>query len=421
MRPRPSFWIVALALLGLGATCDRIPSPCPDGAKAIITVEDGRASYTCPAPSPPAPSAPPTTQPPSTPSPTAPPTAVPPTPIPTAPPTVAPPTPKPPKPCKIDESRLPCFTCKARIEYEERHRNLTFDPASKRWFNDPPGKPREWFDSNCNKTDSAGNVVVKAFDWYGKFPESEQGLCPPEMLTCPSPSPSAAPLPIPTTAPSPIIAGPGAPEIIVHVGPNGTFRNYPVPPHPSCPAHFAGARTRVGIAVLGQRRCSSLADCVITNAHCTEKSTEPWILHTCHDERGNFNVLNCRREGELLHACQYPEFGPNFTGCEIYIRHPDWGNEWGIMDKRTADKCGPEVQDCRVTHIAHDQAINRHGRTGLMACPEGVAPDGPGCSETSFATSGLALGPPPRGASGRAPEPGIPTKPVRIIKPHGSR
>jgi hypothetical protein len=132
------------------------------------------------------------------------PTAVP-TPEPTATPAPSPsptaaPVPSPtPKPCKINEADLPCWTCSARLAYDVAHGHLAWDATTKLYFNDPPGKPREYFDRACNKTDESGRIVRTGFEWFGKYPEHENGLCPPEMLTCPSPSPSASP----SASPSP--------------------------------------------------------------------------------------------------------------------------------------------------------------------------------------------------------------------------
>jgi hypothetical protein len=135
-----------------------------------------------------------------------------PTPTPEPSPTVAPspspepshapvpsPTPKPPKPCKVNEADLPCWTCSARLAYDVAHGHLTWDATLKLYFNDPPGKAREYFDRACNKTDASGRVVRTGYEWFGKYPEHGNGLCPVEMLTCPSPSP----VPSPGASPSP--------------------------------------------------------------------------------------------------------------------------------------------------------------------------------------------------------------------------
>jgi hypothetical protein len=88
----------------------------------------------------------------------------------------------------VDEASLPCWTCSARLAYDVAHGHWSWDPATKLYYNDPPGKPREYIDRQCNLTDAAGNIRRKAFDQFGKWPEHSQGLCPVEMLTCPSPS-----------------------------------------------------------------------------------------------------------------------------------------------------------------------------------------------------------------------------------------
>jgi hypothetical protein len=99
----------------------------------------------------------------------------------------------------VDEASLPCWTCSARLAYDVTHGHLTWDPATKLYFNDPPAKPREYFDRQCNKTDAAGKVQRTGYQWFGTYPEHSQGLCPVEMLTCPSPSPA----PSPSSSPSP--------------------------------------------------------------------------------------------------------------------------------------------------------------------------------------------------------------------------
>lgn len=114
-----------------------------------------------------------------------------------------PPTPKPPKPCKIVEADLPCWTCSARLAYDVAHGHLTWDATLKLYFNDPPGKPREYFDRACNKTDAAGRVQRTRYEWFGEYPAHENGLCPVSMLTCPSPSPSASPTPQPSPGATP--------------------------------------------------------------------------------------------------------------------------------------------------------------------------------------------------------------------------
>lgn len=170
----------------------------------------------------------------------------------------------------------------------------------------------------------------------------------------------------------------------------------------------------MGIGVLGQRACTSKPDCWITNLNLTEKSIPPFCEHSCIDEQGNYAVANCRRECELWQPCQARAQVQNLTAPDFlgaFIAHPQWENQWGDCDKRTSGGCNPAVQDCRLNNICHDQAVARRGPTRMMACPPGVAPGGPGCSESQYSTP-LER---PRGIGGHA-EPGIPTRPKTFPK-----
>lgn len=269
------------------------------------------------------------------------------------------PTPKPPKPCKVNEADLPCWTCSARLAYDERNKHIKWDAGLKLYFNDPPGKPREYFDRACNKTDAQGRVLRTGYEWFGKYPEHGQGLCPPEMLTCPSPSPAVTPKPSPVPLPS-------GPPVYTESG------NLPVPYlRAKCARGFSPTH-EVGISVLSQRECSGEPGCRVVNLHATEKSAKPYCEHSCYDEEGRYSLSNCRFLCETLRECQQPEFVTSNTGIKLDISHPDWNSQWGDCDKRTADCSLP---DCRRNFICHDRVVNRSGPTMARAC----MPDGTRC------------------------------------------
>jgi hypothetical protein len=277
----------------------------------------------------------------------------------------------------VDEASLPCWTCAARLAYDVAHGHWSWDPATKLYYNDPPGKPREYIDRQCNLTDAAGNIRRKAFDQFGKWPEHEQGLCPVEMLTCPSPSPAPSPTPSPSSSPTPQPPGGGtAPPIDPATG------NYPLPPDLVCPAWFADSLLRVGIHVAGQVPCAQGTVCRRVTLWATPKSVPPYCPHAAD-----------RRECEQWRPCQLPQFidyvgeGENpGGGILMQIKHPDWGNVWGRLDKQTCDPrhdaCPPGMANPVHNYNGHDKAVDRSGETSARAC----LPDATKCSQTSYRT-----------------------------------
>ena len=271
------------------------------------------------------------------------------------------PSPSPsPKPCKVDEANLPCWTCSARLAYDVAHGHLKWDPALKLYFNDPPGKPREYFDRQCNKTDAAGTVRVRAHDWYGTYPATAQGLCPVEMLTCPSPSPSPSPTnspEIPDSSPSPPLPGPGNPPPLDNTG------NYPIPPAGTCPWWFGDSLARVGIQEHARRSCGQCVRDgylgIIITASATPKSVPPYCGHA-----------SDRRECEQWRPCQdgYTDWTNPNLGPDLLMTLP---GHW------TDARCDKRSDNNYLCH--HRPRKEETGTMTFKACPRGASPSDPRC------------------------------------------
>jgi len=149
-----------------------------------------------------------------------------------------------------------------------------------------------------------------------------------------------------------------------------------------CPPWFANATVRVGIGIEGNTPCGAGRVCRRVSLNATQKSVPPHCPHA-----------SDRRECETWRPCQEPKFvdyvGPTLGGGIIMeIAHPDWGNKWGRLDKRTCDPridaCPPEMENPVHNFLGHDKAVDRAGVTRARAC----MPDGTKCSETSYRTDG---------------------------------
>lgn len=216
-------------------------------------------------------------------------------------------------------------------------------------------------------------------------------VCGPDCVAVPKPavpcpSPTATPTPTPSVTPPP--GGGEAPPLT-------SSGNYPRPPLHICPPWFKDATARVGIRVAGMVNCGEGQNCKRVTLWATQKSVKPYCEHSCYDENGVYNRDNCRLECELWHACQEPQFidyvdrgdpeNPG-NGIVMQISHPDWGNQWGRMDKQTCDSrhntCPPEMHNPVHNFNGHDKAVDRAGITKARAC----MPDYTKCSETEYRT-----------------------------------
>ena len=159
-----------------------------------------------------------------------------------------------------------------------------------------------------------------------------------------------------------------------------------MPPEGVCPAWFADATVRVGIAVEGNVPCGAGDVCRRVSLNATQKSVPPHCPHA-----------PGRRECETWRPCQEPKFIDYQGGGDVenpgggivmQIAHPDWGNRFGRCDKRTCDPrieaCPPEMTNPVHNFLCHDKAVDRAGVTHARAC----MPDGARCSEISYRTDG---------------------------------
>ena len=298
----------------------------------------------------------PTSEPVPSPVPSAEPSPVP-TPAPTPVPTPVPcPSPKPQCMTKDGQPAVNCVSCAQFIASSVQSGDLIRE-GDKVYNIGNAGK--EYFDPRtCFTVWPDGSLRNKRLINDGTVCGEGCSKEPPVPCASPSPKPS------PSNSPSPLPSG--APPLT-------ESGNYPINYlADACEAGILSPTHEVGISVLSIRDCSGEPNCRVVNLHATEKSVKPFCEHSCYDEQGRYSLANCRLTCETLRECQQPEFVVGNSGVKLEIKHPDWNNEWGACDKRTAD-C--DVVDCRRNFICHDRVVNRAGKTKARAC----MPDGTRC------------------------------------------
>jgi hypothetical protein len=159
-----------------------------------------------------------------------------------------------------------------------------------------------------------------------------------------------------------------------------------------------GPTTVVKAKVFKPVKCGDGPKCYRFSITGTQWTTKPYLEHTCYTEEGVYSLANCRTEGEMLRACQEPQFVDYLNvpengeggGAWMQIKSaafdPPWNTTWGRCDKRT---CDPRIDNCpegmaNPVHNfnCHDKSVSRPGTTFVRTC----MPDGTKCDETSYRT-----------------------------------
>lgn len=272
-----------------------------------------------------------------------------------------------------------CVSCAQYTADQLRSGDLTQLPGSPLLYNDG-ASGREYVDpKTCFMVWLDGSLRNKRYQRDGS-------VCDPPGCT----KVAATPCP-PTPPPTPKPPSPPAPP--VNAPPLTESGNYPIPE--GCPPWFANATSRVGIGV-DIDECGAGTVCRRANLNATQKSVPPFCEHSCYDDQGRYSLAHCRRECELLRACQEPKFVdyldvPNSGeggGIWMQIAHSDWGGVWGRCDKRTCASdppiggCPPVMENPVHNFLCHDKAVDRGGVTRARAC----MPGGTKCSETEYRT-----------------------------------
>src|SRR5688572_1790677 len=205
-------------------------------------------------------------------------------------------------------------------------------------LNDQPGEDGSYF--RCVPVGEACHAVPPTIP--SQPPESSPSPLP-EASPSPEPSPTPAPSPSPTPEPSPSASpATGGPPPLTASG------NYPLPPAGTCPVWFRAIPFTIHIKTT-TKECGEGLGCIKYNHSATQRVGKPGLEHTCYDEDGHYLLSNCKAVGEMLRACQLPQYvdylgdGDN-PGGGIYMAIFGPGVAYGKCDKWSCTSgCPPEM------------------------------------------------------------------------------
>jgi hypothetical protein len=242
------------------------------------------------------------------------------------PPTPAPPTPPPtplPPVCEAKKkpSQRQCELCSERLEWDVRQGHATYDPARKLWWNDVPGRGRQYFNKDCHLVNAEGVVLRR--DFWGIWPDGV--ICPECPEVPPPPTPTPTPPAPPTPTPPPL---PPSDDKACELQPDGM---YPLPPEGTCPACWRAQPDLIsywGISFRSKTQCGG-PNCpygIKINVDLTPHSPKRFLRHRLGQPDGGGS--------DTLFACQ-PCGDPSNPECraaipEIWVYPP--GAEPGLCD-----------------------------------------------------------------------------------------